>query len=337
MPSLSNRVTPAAMRILGTGTYLPRHRLTSAEIDHRFGWADGTTEARYGLAVRHVAGQGESSSMMAAEAAAQALRAARMKASDLDLILGACGVMEQAIPSTATLVQARLGLGKSGVPSYDVNATCLSFVQALDLAALRIAAGRARRVLVFSADIASVGLDWAEPDTAAIFGDGAAAVVLGADDREGVLASRFETYSEGQAACVLEGGGTRYGGARDPELLGRTNVFHMDGQTAFRISARYLPRFLKALMAEAGIGYRDLACIVPHQASGPALDHGLARLGVPLEKVIRTFGSLGNQIATSIPTALHHAITSGRLKRGDLAMLVGTSAGVSLGGMVVRY
>lgn len=337
MQSSSHRNGPSGTRILGTGLYLPTRRLTSVEIDQRLGWAPGTTEHRYGLAARHTASPEETSSMMASEAAQQALQAAGVRAGDLDLILGACGVMEQAIPSTATLVQARLGLGKSGIPSYDVNATCLSFVQALDLAAMQIATGRVRRVLVFSADIASAGLDWSEPDTAAIFGDGAAAVVLGADAGEGLLASRFETYSEGQAACVLEGGGTRFGGLRDPELLDRTNVFRMDGQTAFRIAARYLPRFLKTLLGEAGVGYGDLACIVPHQASGPALDHGLARLGVPADKVIRTFGQLGNQIATSIPTALHHAITTGRLQRGDLTLLIGTSAGLSLGGMVVRY
>lgn len=337
MPSSSGGSRPPAMRILGSGIFLPQQILTSAEVDRRQGWVSGTTEARYGLAARHVAGEGETSSMMAAGAAQQALAAAGVKAGELDLILGACGVMEQAIPSTATLVQARLGLGKSGIPSYDVNATCLSFVQALDLAAMQIAAGRARRVLVFSADIASVGLNWAEPDTAAIFGDGAAAVVLGADQGQGVLASRFETYSEGHDACVLEGGGTRYGGLRDAARLECTNTFRMDGQTAFRISARYLPRFLKKLLGEAGVGFSDLACIVPHQASGPALDHGLARLGVPVDKVIRTFSTLGNQIATSIPTALHHAITSGKLQRGDLTMLVGTSAGLSLGGIVVRY
>ena len=337
MPSSSGGSRPPAMRILGSGIFLPQQILTSAEIDRRQGWATGTTEARYGLAARHVAGEGETSSMMAAAAAQQALAAAGVKAGELDLILGACGVMEQAIPSTATLVQARLGLGKSGIPSYDVNATCLSFVQALDLAAMQIAAGRARRALVFSADIASVGLNWADPDTAAIFGDGAAAVVLGADQGQGVLASRFETYSEGHDACVLEGGGTRYGGLRDAARLERTNTFRMDGQTAFRISARYSPRFLKMLLGEAGVGFSDLACIVPHQASGPALDHGLARLGVPVDKVIRTFSTLGNQIATSIPTALHHAITSGQLQRGDLTMLVGTSAGLSLGGIVVRY
>lgn len=265
-----------------------------------------------------------------------ALEAAGLAATDLDLILGGCGVMEQAIPSTATLVQARLGLGDSGIPAYDVNATCLSFVQALDLAAMKIRSGRARHVLVFAADIASVGLDWAEPDTAAIFGDGAAAVVLGAGG-DGPLASRFETYSSSRDACLLEGGGTRITAAVDPQAAARASYFRMDGQAAFRAASRHLPRFLKNLLAEAGASMSDLDCIVPHQASGLALDHGLTRLGMPAQRVIKTFSRYGNQIAASIPTALHTAIEEGRVKRGDLMLLIGTSAGVSLGGMVVRY
>ena len=274
--------------------------------------------------------------MMAAQAARMALDNAGLDARDLDLILGGCGVMEQAIPSTATLVQARLGLGDSGIPAYDVNATCLSFVQALDLAAMKIRCGQARHVLVFSADIASVGLDWAEPDTAAIFGDGAAAVVLGADG-DGPLAARFETYGAARDACVLEGGGTRITAAVDPEAAIRASYFRMDGQAAFRAAARHLPRFLKRLLGDAGASLSDLACIVPHQASGLALEHGLARLGLPVQRVIKTFSRYGNQIAASIPTALHTAVEEGRIQRGDLVLLLGTSAGVSIGGMVVRY
>lgn len=324
------------MRILGTGAYLPRRVVASTEIDCRMGWAEGTCEARYGLGQRHVAEYDETSSMMGTEAARQALAAAGIKAESLDLILGACGVMEQAIPSTATLVQARLGLGDTGIASYDVNATCLSFVQALDLAAMKIRLGQARHVLVFSADIASVGLDWSDPDTAAIFGDGAAAVVLGPDG-EGPRASRFETYSSGGQACLLEGGGTRISAARDPNAAARASYFRMDGQAAFRTAARHLPRFLNRLMDEAGTKLSDLSCIIPHQASGLALDHGLTRLGIPQDRVVKTFPCYGNQIATSIPTALHSAVVTGRLKVGDLALLVGTSAGLSLGGMVLRF
>lgn len=240
------------LRIVGTGQYLPRKILTSAEIDARLSLPEGTLAARAGITARHVAGEGESSSDMAAAASLQALEAAGLRPQDLDLILGACGVMEQAIPSTAVLVQGKLGLGRSGVPAYDVNATCLSFIQALDLAALKIAAGQARHVLIFSADIASVGLDWDMPDVAAIFGDGAAAVVLSADGA-GLLARRFETYAEGQAACVLAGGGTRITAALDRDAAAEASYFRMDGQLAYRVAARYMPRFLLRLLQEGGV------------------------------------------------------------------------------------
>jgi 3-oxoacyl-[acyl-carrier-protein] synthase-3 len=320
----SDTASPPGLRIAGTGIYLPEKRLLSSEIDARLGWQSGTIESRFGLASRHVAAGDETSSAMAEIAARQALEAAGLAPESLDLILGACGVMEQAIPSTATLVQHRLGLGRSGIAAYDVNATCLSFVQALDLAALKIRSGQARHVLIFAADIASVGLDWQTPDVAAIFGDGAAA-------------SRFETYSEGRDACVLAGGGTRITAAIDPQAAAEASYFRMDGQAAFRTSFRYLPRFLKRLSAQAGMKLADIGCIIPHQASGPALAHGFARLGLAPERVVQTFARFGNQIATSIPTALHVAISEGRLQRGDLALLIGTSAGISIGGAVVRY
>ena len=324
------------LRIAGTGRYLPRHRLLSREIDARLGWPEGEVEARFGIHARHVAEGEETSSMMAAQASRAALNVAGIQPDELDLIIGACGVMEQAIPSTATLVQNRLGLGQSGIGAYDVNATCLSFLQALDLAAMKIVLGRAQKVLIFSADIASVGLDWSRPDVAAIFGDGAAAVVLTANG-EGVLASRFETYSEGAKACLLEGGGTRITAAVDRDAAAKASYFQMDGHLAYRVAARRMPRFLRSLLGEAGVTPEELACIIPHQASAQGLEHSAGRLGISGDKVVQTFTQFGNQIATSIPTALHEAIESGRLKRGDLALMIGTSAGISLGGAVVRY
>ena len=335
-PSTPKALMPPGLRIAGTGRYLPAERLLSHDIDRRLGWRLGETEARFGIKARHVASAAETSSMMATEAALAALAAAGIQPEALDLILGACGVMEQAIPSTATLVQGRLGLGRSGIAAYDVNATCLSFIQALDLAAMKIALGRAKTVLIFAADIASVGLDWSRPEVAAIFGDGAAAVVLTADG-EGLLASRFETYAEGGRACVLAGGGTRITAAVDRDAAARASYFEMDGALAYRVAARRMPRFLLRLLGEAQLAPEALACVIPHQASAQGLAHSAERLGIHPDRVIQTFADYGNQIATSIPTALHEAITSGRLQRGDLALLIGTSAGISLGGAVVRY
>lgn len=339
-----NPVLP--VRIEGTGHYRPRHVLTSAEIDRRMGWRDGQTAQRYQIDARAVAEGDETSSFMAAAAAREALDAAGITAEEVDLVLAACGVGEQPIPATATLVHARLGLQQTGIPAYDIGATCLSFVAALDHASLKIATGQARRVLIVSADIASVGLDWSHPDGAAIFGDGAAAVVLGSnrgsshqdggDDAAGLLALRMETWSEGREACVLAAGGTRINPARDVGINPADALFQMDGQAAFRVAARRLPRFLARLLATAGVSRDDIGVVIPHQASAQALDHARALIGFGRTKVVDIFADHGNQIATSIPTALHHAATTGRLTPGTLALLIGTSAGISIGGALIR-
>ena len=327
-------MVPTPLTIRGTGSYLPRRRLASEEVDARMGWAPGRCRARFGLGARHVADADETTSFMAAEAAGRALDMAGLRPGDLDLILGACGVMEQPIPSTAVLVQDRLGLGASGVPAYDVNATCLSFLQALDLAALKIAAGDARRVLVFSSDIASVGLDWSRPEAAAIFGDGAGAVVLEAGPGA-LLAHGFETYSEGRGACVLAAGGTRANPARG--IAAGEDRFAMDGAQAFRVASRHLPGFVSRLLARGGVERGALDCVVAHQASAQALRHAGRALRLGRERVVDIFARTGNQIAASIPTVLDHAVRSGRLRRGQTALLIGTSAGISLGGAVVRF
>lgn len=330
------------VRIEGTGHYRPHQMLTSAEIDRRLGWRDGETARRYHIDARGVAGVGETTSFMAAAAARAALDQAGIAADEVDLVLAACGVGEQPIPATAVLVHARLGLQDTGIPAYDIGATCLSFVAALDHAALKIAAGQARRVLIVSADIASVGLDWSCPDGAAIFGDGAAAVVLGrhpgAGDAPpaGLLALRMETWSEGRGACVLAAGGTRINPAQDGGIAPRDALFQMDGQAAFRVAARRLPRFLARLMSAAGVRRDDIGVVIPHQASAQALDHARALMGFGKTQVVDIFASHGNQIATSIPTALHHAASTGRLVPGTLALLIGTSAGISIGGALIR-
>lgn len=324
-----------AMTIAGTGSYQPRAVLDSDTVDARLGWAAGTCRARFGINARHVAGPEETTSFMAAEAARRALAMAGWDAASLDLILGGCGVMEQPIPSTAVLVQDRLGLGGSGIPAWDVNATCLGFLQALDVAALHVQAGRARRVLVFSADIASVGLDWSRPEAAAIFGDGAAAVVVEAGGAGAVLAHDFRTYAEGREACVLAAGGTRVNPARG--IGPGEDRFRMDGGRAFKIASQHLPRFLMRLLRQAGLAPAALDCVIPHQASAQALHHATRALRLPADRMMNIFSSVGNQIAASIPTALDRAVRAGRLRRGQVGLMIGTSAGISLGGMAVRF
>ena len=199
-----------AFEIAGWGAYRPRTSLPSTALDDRLGRPAGWVEQEFGIASRGVAGPDETSSMMAAQAARSALAMAGWDDGGFDVLIGGCGVMEQPIPSTAILVQDRLGLGRSGIAAFDVNQTCLSFLSALDVAAMGMAVGRWRRAVVFASDIASAGLDPADPKVLSIFGDGAAALAIEAGDGPaGLLSAHVESYGEGHALATLKAGGTR--------------------------------------------------------------------------------------------------------------------------------
>lgn len=331
--------TGLPLQILGTGAYLPRQVLSSDELDRRWGRPAGTAARQVGVRKRHVAAGDETSSFMAAQAAREALAAAGLRPGELDLIVSACAVMEQAIPCLGARVQQALGLGTSGIPAFDVNATCLSFVVALDLVANLLATGRHRRVLIVSSEIASAGLDPEDPGTAALFGDGAAAAVVQRTESGAgsvLLAAHMATYGEGADHCQIRGGGTRMQAGLDGAAWLRASRFEMDGRATYRLAARHFPAFLDTLLQRSGARLGDLACIVPHQASGKALDHLGRSLGIPEERMVRTLPEVGNQVAASIPYALHTALAGGRLQRGDTIALLGTGAGLSIGGLVLR-
>lgn len=331
---------PAGLRILGTGCHHPAQRVASTVFDTRLGLAPGSSEAATGVAMRGVAGDDETASWMAARAAEAALQAAGIDGSALDAIVSTCAVMEQPIPCQAALVQRALGLGSSGIPAFDINATCLGFLVALDLIAASIAAGRFGRVLVVASEVPSRGLRADDPVTAPLFGDGAAAVVLGAaapEEDSALLAWRMETFADGADACRIRGGGTRIAPG-DPRNDDRDAYrFEMDGPATFRMAGRRLPRLLTRLLESAGLTLDALDCIVPHQASGGGLDRIVQALRLPEARTVRILGAHGNQVAASLPHALHHAIAAGRLQRGQTCLLLGTGAGLSVGGAVLRY
>lgn len=325
--------------ILGTGEYRPSQAVPSTELDVRWNKPAGWTRKHSGIDVRHFATGDETSSVMAAHAARMALQRAGLGADDLDAIVSACSVMEQPIPCTAALVQRELGLGGSGIPAFDINATCLSFLAGLDLLSLAITAGRYRRVLLVSSEIASAGLPWHDPATAMLFGDGAAAAVLTSSepgDHAAVLACHFETYGDGAAFCQIRAGGTRLRVHDDAAQFARGAVFEMDGKATYRMAAERLPVFLQRLLDKAGVQQSDLAAIVPHQASDKALRHLQKLLQLPDAMLVRILPERGNQMAASVAVALHQGIVSGRLQRGDTIALVGSGAGLSFGGCVLR-
>jgi 3-oxoacyl-[acyl-carrier-protein] synthase-3 len=325
-------------KICGTGAVQPAVRLSSTEIDRRLGRAPGWTQLHFAIESRAVASGVETSSSLGAAAAHQALANAGWAPEQLDVIIGACGVMEQPIPGTACLIQRRLGLGQSGIPAFDVNATCLSFLLALDTIALGFAARRWRRALIVAADIASAALDFRTPEASVIFGDGAAAVVLEAQpDQNHWRAYRFETYGDDAEACQLAAGGTRLHPHDDlPRFLAHAK-FQMDGQRLFKATARRFPDFLTRLFAQAGLDADAIDLVVPHQASAGALEYLRRNFPQARKGIVDIFADHGNQIAASMPSALHAAIATGRLQRGDTALFIGSSAGISLGGAVLRY
>lgn len=327
------------MTLTGFGTYAPREQRPSSELDKVFEQAAGWTEDRFGIAARGVAAADETTSMMGAEAARRALDMAGWDAADLDVLVGACGVMEQPIPGTSVLIQDRLGLGRSGVWAFDVNQTCLSFVTALDVVAMGFASGRFRRAVIVSSDIASAGLDWDTPGSAAIFGDGAAAVCVeaGTDPSgPGLLARGFETYGEGKDLATLRAGGTRIRIEHGFDALAEGARFHMDAFGIFKAAARSLPALVDRVLGEAGLTRDAVDLIVPHQASAPGLEHVRRLMGGDPGRVVDIFAARGNQIAASLPTALVEAQGAGRLPPGKTVLLLGTAAGISAAAMVLR-
>ena len=322
--------------IAGSASYLPRRSIGAEELARLCAIPVDEVASRYGVTRRYRADSDETSSAMAALAAEQALAQANWDPASLDVIVGACGVMEQPIPGTAALVQRRLGLGGSGIPAFDINATCLSFLLALDRVLAGFALGEWRRALVFSADIASAALDYSDPEASLLFGDGAAALLLEADGPHERLAHGFRTYGEAADACRLEAGGTRLRPHDDLDGFLARSRFQMNGRAVFSATARRFPGFVEELLAAASIQPDAIDLIVPHQASAPALEHLKRSLPGGHAKTIDCFAGVGNLIATSLPYALHLARSEGRMTAGSNVLLIGSSAGISLGGAVLR-
>lgn len=253
------------------------------------------------------------------------------------LLISGGSTPHQPIPCTAALIAKELGW--RGVPCFDVNATCLGFVAALQVAGGLLATDVYRRVAIVCSEVASIGLNWKQPESAGLIGDGAAAVLLEAGNGESVLLqSLLETWPEGAAATEIRGGGTRLPPMDyRPDENAEDYLFDMDGASVFRLAAEKIEAFVARLIGSATSRWDAIDWVIPHQASLPAIRHLGRRLGIPNEKLVETVQHHGNVIAASMPLALHELITSGRLARGQTVLFLGTSAGFSLGGALLRY
>ncbi len=323
------------VQIAGTGCYLPPRVVPSAEVEAWCGVPAGWAEAHAGVRERRRA-DGETAADMSVRASRDALAAAGLDPGDVDLVISASGTPDQPIPDGG--VALHRGLGLSGVPAFAVHATCLGFLAALHVAAPLVAAGAYRRVLVSCAEVTSGGLNPAEPESAVLLGDGAAAVVLTATpagEASAVEAVRFETYSEGADLTAVRGGGSRL----HPNTVPHRDAdfqFAMDGRGVLRLTLGRVGPFLEALRPGLSRGLPGIDRVVPHQASRAGF-RLIDALGWPAERVEQTLAWTGNVVAASIPIALHTAVAAGRIARGDRVLLTGTGAGLTLGGVVLTY
>lgn len=322
--------------IAGTGAYLP-HRMESAEaFDLEWGLRSGTTARANGVERRHCAGAGETASMMAAAAVRMTVDGLPAGLDWIDRLVVASIMPEQPIPTTAALTAARLSFGRP-VAAYDINASCLGFLQALEAGATAIAAGLSHGSAIAAVDLASLGVERTDRHTAPLFGDGAAAAILvPSDGASTILAIALETHPMGAELCEIRAGGSRFNPVRPPPSP-RDYLFRMDGAALARLAMEHLPGFITRVLDQAGVRMADIACVIPHQASRLGLKflrNWLEPDGPPMIDILATHG---NQVSASLPTALHAAVTTGALRRGQLGLMVGTAAGFGMGAMVFRY
>ena len=325
------------LKIIGLGRYLPARVVPSSELEKICKLPAGWVERHNGVRERRWVTD-ETSSYMAAQAAREALDEAGLKPGDLSLIINASGTGEQAIPDTGALIQRQLGLGKSGIPAMTVHNTCLSFVAAMDVAANYLNSGRYKNILIASADVASCGINPKEPESASLVGDAAAAVVVtrsGAGDKSMVHNAHLKTYGDGAYLTAIMGGGSARHPAK-PNHNPDDDLFHMDGPAVLRMVRGIAADYLDELYPNLSKGLGDIDVVVPHQASKVGLMM-LSRFGWPQDRIMSTLETLGNCVAASIPSTLYQAVRDGKIQRGHKVLLVGTGAGLSIGGMVLTY
>ena len=315
-------------RIAGTGGYLPAQIVTNADLAQRIDTDDEWVRTRTGICQRHIAAAGEQTSDLALVAAQRALAAANLAADDIDLIIVATTTPDMVFPSTACILQHKLG-AKNG-PAFDVQAVCSGFVYALSIADRMVASGGAQNALVVGAEIYSRILDWSDRGTCVLFGDGAGAVVLAPSERPGILAAHL--HADGSYRDILSVPGTVANGA----VSGRP-LLKMDGHAVFKFAVKGLAETAQEALASAGMAPGALDWVIPHQANIRIMEATMKKLGLPLERMISTVGQHANTSAASIPLALDVAVRDGRIQAGHNVMLLGVGGGFTWGSILLRW
>ena len=326
--AIQDRSARRHSRIAGTGRYLPERILTNDDLAQRVATNDEWIRTRTGIRQRHIAADGEQTSDLALASARKALTAAALSVEDLDLIVVATTTPDVVFPSTACILQAKLGA--RGGPAFDVQAVCSGFVYALTIADRMVAGGLARNALIVGAEIYSRILDWSDRGTCVLFGDGAGAVVLMPSEEPGILSAHL--HADGHYKDILCVPGQVNNG-----VVTGTPFVHMDGQGVFKFAVKVLAEVTHEALAANHKTAADIDWLIPHQANIRIMDATARRLQMPLDKVISTVDAHANTSAASIPLALDVAVRDGRIRAGQHLMLVGVGGGFTWGSVFLRW
>ena len=314
-------------RIIGTGSYLPPKVVTNDDLAKLMDTTDEWIRTRTGIRQRHIAEPSQTSSDLAVEASRAALASARIQSQEIDLIIVATATPDYIFPSTACIMQAKLGI--KGCAAFDIQAVCSGFVYALAIADKLIRSGQHRCALIVGAEVYSRILDWKDRGTAVLFGDGAGAVILRADSKPGIMASAL--HADGSYVDILSVPGNVCGG----KIVG-SPFLRMDGQAVFKFAVKVLDEVGRETLAMCGLTPADVDWLIPHQANVRILEATARKLGIDLSKLVVTVDRHGNTSAASVPLALDVAIRDGRIKPGHKIMLQGVGGGFTWGASLVE-
>jgi len=314
-------------RIIGTGSYLPPKIVTNDDLAGQMDTTDEWIRTRTGIRQRHIAEPSQASSDLGLEASRAALAAARVVPQEIDLVIVATATPDYIFPSTACIMQAKLGI--KGCAAFDIQAVCSGFVYALAIADKMIRSGQHRCALIVGAEVYSRILDWKDRGTAVLFGDGAGAVILRADSRPGIMASAL--HADGSYVDILSVPGNVCGG----KIVG-SPFLQMDGQAVFKFAVKVLDEVARETLAMCALTPADVDWLIPHQANVRILEATARKLGIELSKLIVTVDRHGNTSAASVPLALDLAIRDGRIKPGHRVLLQGVGGGFTWGASLVE-
>ncbi len=316
-------------RIIGTGSYLPARTLTNHDLEKIVETSHDWIVSRSGIHERHIAADGELTSDLALQASRRAIEAAGIGAEEIDLIIVATTSPDQIFPSTACILQDKLGIRNCGA-AFDMQAVCGGFVYALNTADLYIRGGQARTALVVGAEVLSRILDWTDRATCVLFGDGAGAVVLQASETPGIVASKL--HADGRHRDMLKADGS----IRNGEVQGDP-FLKMDGQAVFKFAVRVLSDVVEEVLAENDLQGSDIDWLVPHQANIRIMEATAKKLGLSMDNVIVTVATHGNTSAASIPLALDAAVRDGRIKAGQNILIEAVGGGFTWGAVLIKW